>query len=220
MKHRHHIIPRHMGGTNNPSNIVELTPEEHAEAHRVLYEQHGKIQDKMAWIGLSQKRRLSPEEILEMSKVAQKETFSDPTKKAAWQEKLRKAATKQHAQMTIEQKAIISKKTSETLKRMYVEGSMRYHPPRDPSIGRKNYYKIHGEKHLCEHAHKSERWQKVIRSEEYRTRKRVFSKNRKPVSVNGQICDSIRHAAKVYGTSYTKFRRILNLNRDKDVFYC
>ena len=51
--HRHHIIPRHAGGTDDPSNIVELTIEEHAEAHRKLYEEHGRWQDKMAWLGLA-----------------------------------------------------------------------------------------------------------------------------------------------------------------------
>ena len=29
-----------MGGTNDPSNLVELTVEEHAEAHRVLWEKY------------------------------------------------------------------------------------------------------------------------------------------------------------------------------------
>ena len=53
MKHKHHIIPKHAGGTDDPSNIVELTVEEHAEAHRLLYEEHGKIQDKLAWLGLT-----------------------------------------------------------------------------------------------------------------------------------------------------------------------
>lgn len=52
MKHTHHIIPRHMGGTDDPSNLIELTVEEHAEAHRLLYEQHGHWQDKVAWQGL------------------------------------------------------------------------------------------------------------------------------------------------------------------------
>ena len=52
-KHKHHIIPRHMGGTDNPENIVELTIEEHAEAHRKLYEEHGRWQDELAWKGLS-----------------------------------------------------------------------------------------------------------------------------------------------------------------------
>jgi predicted molibdopterin-dependent oxidoreductase YjgC len=32
MKHKHHIIPKHMGGTDDESNIIELTIEEHAEA--------------------------------------------------------------------------------------------------------------------------------------------------------------------------------------------
>jgi hypothetical protein len=42
-----------MGGTDDPSNIVELTVEEHADAHRKLYEQYGKLEDYYAWQGLS-----------------------------------------------------------------------------------------------------------------------------------------------------------------------
>jgi hypothetical protein len=53
MLHKHHIIPRHMGGSDDPTNLVELTPAEHAEAHRLLYEQHGHWQDYVAWQGLA-----------------------------------------------------------------------------------------------------------------------------------------------------------------------
>ena len=53
MKHIHHIIPKHIGGTDCKSNLIELTIEEHAKAHRKLYEQHGKWQDKLAWQGLA-----------------------------------------------------------------------------------------------------------------------------------------------------------------------
>ena len=53
MKHLHHIVPRHMGGTDNPDNLVELTVEEHAEAHRKLYEEFGKQEDYIAWKGLT-----------------------------------------------------------------------------------------------------------------------------------------------------------------------
>lgn len=52
-KHIHHIIPKHMGGTNSPENLIELTVEEHAEAHRKLYEQYGHWQDHVAWKSLS-----------------------------------------------------------------------------------------------------------------------------------------------------------------------
>ena len=52
MKHKHHIIPRHMGGSDDPSNLIELTVEEHAEAHRKLWEEYGNIKDYCAWKGL------------------------------------------------------------------------------------------------------------------------------------------------------------------------
>ena len=51
--HKHHIIPKHMGGSDDPSNIVKLTIEEHAEAHRILYEQFGNEYDRIAWLGLT-----------------------------------------------------------------------------------------------------------------------------------------------------------------------
>lgn len=53
IKHKHHIIPRHAGGTDHPDNLVELSVEDHAEAHRLLYEQHGRWQDRVAWLSLS-----------------------------------------------------------------------------------------------------------------------------------------------------------------------
>ena len=54
IKHKHHIIPKHMGGTDDPENLIELTVEEHAEAHRELYEKYSKWQDKVAWLSLSE----------------------------------------------------------------------------------------------------------------------------------------------------------------------
>jgi hypothetical protein len=53
MKHKHHIIPKYMGGTDDPSNLIELSPQEHAESHRLLYEKYGNWQDRVAWKGLS-----------------------------------------------------------------------------------------------------------------------------------------------------------------------
>jgi len=42
-----------MGGTNDPSNLIELSVEEHAEAHKKLYEEHGNEYDRIAWLGLA-----------------------------------------------------------------------------------------------------------------------------------------------------------------------
>lgn len=64
MKHKHHIIPKHMGGTNDIENLIELTIEEHAERHRLLYEIYGKWQDYCAWKGLS--NQIGKEEILKI----------------------------------------------------------------------------------------------------------------------------------------------------------
>lgn len=51
--HNHHIVPRHMGGTDDPENLIKLTVSDHALAHKSLYELHGKIEDFIAWKALS-----------------------------------------------------------------------------------------------------------------------------------------------------------------------
>ncbi len=48
MKHKHHKIPRHAGGTDDPSNIVEVSVSEHAELHFSLYLEYGRWQDWLA----------------------------------------------------------------------------------------------------------------------------------------------------------------------------
>ena len=53
LTHMHHKIPRHMGGKDDPENLVELTVEDHAIAHKVLYGLHGKEEDRIAWRMLS-----------------------------------------------------------------------------------------------------------------------------------------------------------------------
>mgnify|MGYP001272232680 CR=1 FL=1 len=52
MKHKHHKIPKHLGGTDDPDNIVELSVEEHAAAHWKLYKEHGHEYDRIAASGL------------------------------------------------------------------------------------------------------------------------------------------------------------------------
>ena len=74
--HLHHIVPKHMGGTDDPENLVELTIEEHAEAHKKLFEEHGKWQDKVAWLGLL--KLISHEQILEEMYAARKGVPTKP----------------------------------------------------------------------------------------------------------------------------------------------
>lgn len=57
-----------MGGTDESINLVWLTIEEHAEAHRKLYEKHNNVFDMIAWKALSGQITMS-----EASKLAQKE---------------------------------------------------------------------------------------------------------------------------------------------------
>jgi hypothetical protein len=70
IKHKHHIVPKHAGGTDDSSNIIELTIEEHAEAHKILYEKYDRIEDKLAWLGLS--GQIGKDEILKTISMAQK----------------------------------------------------------------------------------------------------------------------------------------------------
>jgi len=53
MKHKHHIIPRYEGGGDDPSNLVELTPIQHAMWHFAEWQRKGNEQDYVAWKGLS-----------------------------------------------------------------------------------------------------------------------------------------------------------------------
>jgi len=42
-----------MGGTDDHSNLIELSVEEHAEAHKKLYEEYGNQYDRIAYEALS-----------------------------------------------------------------------------------------------------------------------------------------------------------------------
>jgi hypothetical protein len=94
--HKHHIIPKHAGGTDHPDNIARLTPEEHAEAHRLLYEKYDRWQDKIAYEGLLgfkgkeqiikeiQSRPKSEEEKKNMSIAAYNMTAEHKQKNSDW----------------------------------------------------------------------------------------------------------------------------------------
>jgi hypothetical protein len=51
--HKHHLIPRHAGGTDDPSNLIKVNTALHAFLHKQVYEEHGRWQDKIAYETLS-----------------------------------------------------------------------------------------------------------------------------------------------------------------------
>jgi hypothetical protein len=56
-----------MGGTDVPSNLVKVNTAMHAFLHKCLWEEHGFIEDKLAWLGLT--GQIGKDEILqELSK--------------------------------------------------------------------------------------------------------------------------------------------------------
>jgi hypothetical protein len=49
MRHKHHIIPKHRGGSNEPSNLVEVTPTQHAMFHYCEWKLWGDYKDFCAY---------------------------------------------------------------------------------------------------------------------------------------------------------------------------
>jgi hypothetical protein len=97
-----------MGGTDDSTNLVELTIDEHAEAHRNLYEQYGKIEDKIAYLGLL--KQIGQEEILlEKSKLGGRRNKGIP-KTAEHKIKISKNAAGGVTEHSVKTKRVISNK--------------------------------------------------------------------------------------------------------------
>jgi hypothetical protein len=69
LTHKHHIIPRYKGGTDDPENLVEVTVTQHTMYHYCNYQLWGNVEDYVAWRGLS--GQISTADFLyEKSKIA------------------------------------------------------------------------------------------------------------------------------------------------------
>lgn len=91
MLHKHHIIPRHMGGSDSAENLILLSISEHAEAHRKLYEELGKREDYLAWKGLAS--QIDIEEILYLRSSIGGHGNAGKSKSAEHRNKLSKVLT-------------------------------------------------------------------------------------------------------------------------------
>jgi len=100
-----------MGGTDDPSNLIELTVEEHALAHKKLYEQFGKQEDFMAWHMLL--GQIGKDEALFMARsIGGKKKMSEESKQKL-RESCAKRTERQRADGTLER---ANKKRSEAMK--------------------------------------------------------------------------------------------------------
>lgn len=119
MAHLHHIVPRHMGGTDDPSNLIELSVEEHAEAHRILFEQYGKREDEIAWKALA--KIIGHEDAIKMAHKNYFDSLTEEQRRLSfgWNRtdaaRLRITNSNKRRVRSAESKA----KTSESLRRYY-----------------------------------------------------------------------------------------------------
>lgn len=214
MKHKHHIIPRHMGGSDEPSNIVELSIEEHAEAHRLLYEQYGKLQDKIAWLMLSGKTTEAENLRIVLANEAFQAFVSDPQRSESWRRKIseRLRGTKQTPES--------NQKRSKSLKQAYMNNP-------DLRQQRSDFAKQHAEKYrnrmytglsqkMAERRKTSDAWHQAVRSSACRQKKSLADPRRKSVIVDGQTYHSLREAARQTGYTYNKLRWHLVHNTNPD----
>ncbi|MFZ9876775.1 MAG: hypothetical protein ACO3EY_06950 [Candidatus Nanopelagicales bacterium] len=68
MIHRHHIIPKHMGGDDSKNNLIDIPYWAHIEVHKRLWEVYGKLEDKLAYYMLSGKTEEAEKVRIELAK--------------------------------------------------------------------------------------------------------------------------------------------------------
>lgn len=211
MKHIHHIIPRHIGGSDDPSNLIELTIEEHAKAHFDLWKKFGRIEDKIAWECLSG-RNLSEEERIILSKSGFEKFLLDESKVTKWKNKISNTLT---GKIQSEETKI---KRSNSLKLAYKEGRKKVIVDSDDA--RRRYYENNISQLMAEGRKKSQEWKNSVTSEEYKIKKTLSDPRSKKVSVDGIVYNSIREASKKTNINYSKLRNVLISNINNNIFFC
>jgi hypothetical protein len=65
MRHKHHLVPKYLGGSDDPSNLVEVSVTQHAMFHFCNWQLCGNEQDRIAWMGLS--KQISEQEAIHLA---------------------------------------------------------------------------------------------------------------------------------------------------------
>lgn len=200
-----------MGGSDDPSNLIELTIEEHAKAHFDLWKKFGRIEDKIAWECLSG-RNLSEEERIILSKSGFEKFLLDESKVIKWKNKISNTLT---GKIQSEETKI---KRSNSLKLAYKEGRKKVIV--NSNDARKRYYENNMSQLMAEGRKKSKRWKQSVTSDDYKLKKTLSDPRSKKVSINGIVYNSIREASKKSKINYSKLRNMLISNIDDNIFFC
>ena len=82
-----------MGGTDDPSNIVEVSVEQHAELHLSLYLEHGRWEDWLAYHGLA-----GIIDNAEAVSLAQSHAVAKANRERVWSDESRAKISKRNAE--------------------------------------------------------------------------------------------------------------------------
>jgi len=193
-----------MGGSNEKSNLVELTIEEHALAHKQLYEIYGKNEDYIAWKMLEGKDAECESQRIILAKEGFKkfmlsQDFENFKRKISNSLKGKKQSIESNLKRSI------------SLKKAHQE---KRHPnpfsKKDKEYFRQLYEKTNGAERLANGRKKSKKWKDSVTSEEYKLKKCLSNPRSKQIEYGGILYPSIRNAAKSLNISYSKMRSLLN----------
>jgi hypothetical protein len=152
-----------MGGDNSPENLIELTIEEHAEAHHMLFEKYGKLEDKLAWKALSGKTEEREKLRIELARRGFQNFLKDTSRKKDWQQKISDTSTGRS--LSDERKCNISA----GLNKAYSEGRKVYVKAPIECL-RKNFE--NNRQAMAEGRRKSKAWNNFHKDPIYREKKR------------------------------------------------
>lgn len=211
--HKHHKIPRHAGGTDSANNIILLTVEQHADAHKLLWEQHGKLQDKLAWKMLSSKTEEAELIRVELSKLGFQNMLADPERKSSWINNISTTLTGRKQSDKTKIKRAISLRNAHKdpiLKQKMIDAQT----PERREASRIRIFDGLGDK-MANGRKSSDIWRKSVTSQESKDKHSLADPRRKPVIIDDVVYVSIRAAARITGHKYSHLLRQLFLQNTK-----
>jgi hypothetical protein len=100
MTHKHHILPKYKGGTDNPSNLVQIPVTRHAMFHYCNWQLWGDKRDWLAWKGLI--GEISQEErVLELRRIGGRIGGRANGEKPETKSRMRELASKTQSKATL-----------------------------------------------------------------------------------------------------------------------